>query len=64
MNFTLDPQKRKGSKKERLQKKPLKKGVSQRVLTQAFNTRTHNSNTRYKACGIGVECLAKNSNLC
>ncbi|EJB72877.1 hypothetical protein HPHPA26_1605 [Helicobacter pylori Hp A-26] len=38
MNFTLDPQKkgfkkRKASKKERLQKKSLKKGVSQRVLT-------------------------------
>ncbi|EQL46656.1 hypothetical protein N402_00655 [Helicobacter pylori FD423] len=30
MNFTLDPQK-KGSKKERLQKKPLKKGVSQKA---------------------------------
>ncbi|GAA8309644.1 hypothetical protein HpKG88_02040 [Helicobacter pylori] len=32
MNFTLDPQK-KGSKKERLQKKPLKKGS----FTKGFN---------------------------
>ncbi len=64
VNFTLDPQKervqkKEGSKKERFQKKPLKKGVSQKL-----NTQTHNSNTRYKACGIGVECLAKNSNWC
>ncbi|GAA6820647.1 hypothetical protein VN0739_00380 [Helicobacter pylori] len=64
MNFTLDPPKKKGSKKERLQKKPLKKGSFTKGLTQAFNTQTHNSNTRYKACGIGVECLAKNSNSC
>ncbi|RVZ87037.1 hypothetical protein EC601_01550 [Helicobacter pylori] len=31
VDFTLDPSKRKGSKKERLQKKPPKKGVSQRA---------------------------------
>ncbi|GAA8668756.1 hypothetical protein DR8_10140 [Helicobacter pylori] len=60
MNFTLDPPKRGSLKKKDFKRNPLKKGVSQR----AFNTQTRNSNTRYKACGIGVECLAKNSNSC
>ncbi|WP_187955796.1 hypothetical protein [Helicobacter pylori] len=32
------------------QKRGLKKGVSQRGLS--FSKRTHNSNTRYRACGI------------
>ncbi|BAW77387.1 uncharacterized protein HPMKM6_0007 [Helicobacter pylori] len=63
MNFTLDPQKERVQKKRGFKKrkalKSLKKGVSQKI-----NTQTHNSNTRYKACGIGVECLAKNSNWC
>ncbi|EQD92683.1 hypothetical protein L935_07360 [Helicobacter pylori PZ5086] len=31
MNFVLDPPKKKGSKKERLQKKSPKKGVSQKA---------------------------------
>ncbi|RVZ55260.1 hypothetical protein EC561_00570 [Helicobacter pylori] len=61
MNFTLDPQK-KGFKK-RLQKKrnPLKREFHKEPN---ISKRTHNSNTRYKACGILVECLAKNSNWC
>ncbi|GAA9234769.1 hypothetical protein TH0006_01750 [Helicobacter pylori] len=68
MNFTLDPPKKKGFKKKEGLKK--KKGFKRNPLKREFHKepniskRTHNSNTRYKACGIGVECLAKNSNLC
>ncbi|GAA8598544.1 hypothetical protein HpDR66_10080 [Helicobacter pylori] len=66
MNFTLDPPKKKGfkkkgSKKERFQKKPQKREFHKELN---INTRTRNSNTRYRACGIGVERLAKNSNWC
>ncbi|GAA7283319.1 hypothetical protein HpM018_01790 [Helicobacter pylori] len=67
MNFTLDPQKKGFKQKERVQKK---KGFKRNPLKREFykepniSKRTHNSNTRYKACGIGVECLAKNSNSC
>ncbi|PUD09304.1 hypothetical protein C2R90_06295 [Helicobacter pylori] len=48
----------------------IKKGFKRNPLKREFHKepniskRTHNSNTRYKACGIGVECLAKNSNSC
>ncbi|GAA9164757.1 hypothetical protein BTM355_00880 [Helicobacter pylori] len=67
MNFTLDPQKERVQKKRGFKKK---KGFKRNPLKREFHKepniskRTHNSNTRYKACGIGVECLAKNSNLC
>ncbi|RKV28373.1 hypothetical protein DD741_00435 [Helicobacter pylori] len=72
MNFTLDPKKkgfkkRKGSKKERVQKnKDFKRNPLKREFHKELNIskRTHNSNTRYRVCGIGVECLAKNSNWC
>ncbi|GAA7218974.1 hypothetical protein HpCK26_05350 [Helicobacter pylori] len=66
MDFALDPPKRKGSKKEGSKKKGFKRNPLKREFHKEPNIskRTHNSNTRYKACGIGVECLAKNSNLC
>ncbi|GAA7030712.1 hypothetical protein Kyoto34B_01800 [Helicobacter pylori] len=53
------PQKKEGLKKRKaLKETPLKEDLS------VPSKQTHNSNTRYKACGIGVECLAKNSNWC
>ncbi len=61
VNFTLDPQ------KERVQNKGFKRNPLKREFHKGFlasSKRTHNSNTRYKACGIGVERLAKNSNWC
>ncbi|GAA8082503.1 hypothetical protein Kazakh3173_00930 [Helicobacter pylori] len=62
MNFTLDPPKRKGLKKKKsFKRNPLKREFHKEPN---ISKRTHNSNTRYKACGIGVECLAKNSNSC
>ncbi|RKU91823.1 hypothetical protein DDP39_07395 [Helicobacter pylori] len=62
MNFTLDPPKKRVQKKKGFKRNPLKREFHKGFL--ASSKRTHNSNTRYKACGIGVECLAKNSNSC
>ncbi|GAA6860905.1 hypothetical protein AOH221_14120 [Helicobacter pylori] len=53
--------KKKGFKKEGFKKEGFKKGFHKEPN---ISKRTHNSNTRYRVCGIGVECLAKNSNLC
>ncbi|GAA9578883.1 hypothetical protein UBN71_04530 [Helicobacter pylori] len=66
MDFALDPQKEGLKKRKALKKKGFKRNPLKREFYKEPNIskRTHNSNTRYKACGIGVECLAKNSNLC
>ncbi|PUD21982.1 hypothetical protein C2S44_07485 [Helicobacter pylori] len=60
MNFTLDPPKKRGFKK----KKGFKRNPLKREFHKELSKRTHNSNTRYRVCGILVECLAKNSNSC
>ncbi|RVY65632.1 hypothetical protein ECC37_00420 [Helicobacter pylori] len=66
MNFTLDPPKRKGSKKKGSKKESFKRNPLKREFHKKpdISKRTHNSNTRYRVCGILVECLAKNSNWC
>ncbi|RVY39538.1 hypothetical protein ECC19_01520 [Helicobacter pylori] len=53
--------KKKGSKKKGFKRNPLKREFHKEPN---ISKQTHNSNTRYKACGIGVERLAKNSNSC
>ncbi|GAA8071979.1 hypothetical protein HpDR115_02290 [Helicobacter pylori] len=62
MNFTLDPPKKRVQKKKGFKKRNPSKREFHKELN--ISKRTRNSNTRYKACGILVECLAKNSNWC
>ncbi|PUD85691.1 hypothetical protein C2R61_05560 [Helicobacter pylori] len=61
MDFTLDPPKKRVQKKKGFKRNPLKREFHKKP---DISKQTRNSNTRYKACGIGVECLAKNSNSC
>ncbi|GAA9666662.1 hypothetical protein HpVH11_09350 [Helicobacter pylori] len=53
-------------KKESLKKKGFKRNPLKREFHKKpdISKQTHNSNTRYTIFGIGVECLAKNSNWC
>ncbi|QEF41446.1 hypothetical protein D2C73_00215 [Helicobacter pylori] len=62
----MTPPKRKDLKKRVQKKKGFKRNPLKREFHKEPNIskRTRNSNTRYRACGIGVECLAKNSNWC
>ncbi|RVZ90471.1 hypothetical protein EDA74_02890 [Helicobacter pylori] len=62
----MTPPKKRVHKKKSLKKRVHKKKSLKKEFHKKpdISKRTHNSNTRYRVCGIGVECLAKNNNSC